>query len=62
MSQTIKQLRILSFRCGGLPALLKKRAEADAFADSSGTIRVRPRVLCDRDLVGHRLIPRTVTT
>lgn len=61
MSQTIKHLRILAFRCGSIPALLKKRADFREQAFKSldghririvdGQVSFVPVVHCGREML-----------
>lgn len=61
-SQTIRQMKILARDMNiSIHELHRRRAsksEAMAYADVDGTVQLRPRVLCSRDLTGWRLIFR----
>lgn len=66
--QTIRHMRLLSAGMGITFAELVRRrfkkelANVAGFADQTGTVHLRPRVLCEPSLDGHRLIPKTFTT
>lgn len=64
--QTIAHMRILARDMNiSIHELHRRRAsksEAMAYADVDGTVQLRPRVLCGRDLTGWRLIFRTLFT
>lgn len=62
--QHIRHLRALARHMGiPLAELIRRRARkvaVSAMADSTGTIRLKPVVHCDRDLDGWQQIPQTV--
>lgn len=64
MRQTLKHIRLLAAHMGITAHELHRRralkSQAEAVSDEIGTVTLRPRVHCRRELRGWRLIPRTV--
>lgn len=58
MTQTIKQRLAIS----DFLKLNRKPRQPLACADSNGNVSLRSEVLCERELVGWRFVPRTGTS